>query len=301
MNYIDQEQNKEDKLKLLAAQRQLYTDSKKLQLISVIISIPIVIILSGLVAIFPKLAAYAALYGTIATILEAVFLSRLQKNTQEKAARIQQVFDCEVLKFDWNSLNCGNKIEPETVINYSEKYKHRDPNYDSIKNWYPISIRQLAIEQARIICQRSNVWWDANLRRRYSNWVLFVLGMLVAIVLLMSLIGGLTLEKFVLAVVVPLTPAFVFGLRQCIDHRDSADRLDRLRESADAVIQEVIDQRLTPQDIQKESYSLQMQIYENRRYNPLIFDWIYSRLRDKNEEQMNKGAESLIQELTQSP
>ncbi|MBE9014793.1 hypothetical protein IQ272_01225 [Chroococcidiopsidales cyanobacterium LEGE 13417] len=46
---------------------------------------------------------------------------------------------------------------------------------------------------------------------------------------------------------------------------------------------------------------MQTQIYENRRRSPLIFNWLYSRLRCEDEEQMNKGAESLVQELSQNP
>ena len=121
------------------------------------------------------------------------------------------------------------------------------------------------------------------------------------IVFLIGLIGGLTLEKFLLAVLAPLTPAFVFGLRQYIEHNEAANRLDRLRENAEALLQEVINGRFTPQDLERESYSLQAQIYDNRRRSPLIFDWLYSRLRRKDEEQMNKGAEAIIQELSQSP
>jgi hypothetical protein len=55
MNNICQQQNTERELELLAAQRQLYSDAKNLQIISVIIGVPIVITWSILVAIFPSL------------------------------------------------------------------------------------------------------------------------------------------------------------------------------------------------------------------------------------------------------
>jgi Flp pilus assembly protein TadB len=263
--------------------------------------VPIVIAWSVLVALFPSLAVYAALWGIIATFLELLVFSRLQKSTQEKAAKIQQMFDCEVLQFNWASLNCGVRVEPETIIDASNKYKRKNLNFTKLQNWYPIIVGQLPIQQARIICQRSNVWWDAQLRRRYSKWIIIILVSLTIIVLLISLIGGLTLEKFLLAVLVPLIPAFVFGLRQYTEHNEAATRLDRLRENAEVLVQEVISGRYTPQDLERESYSLQTQIYDNRRRSPLILDWLYLRLRNKDEEQMNKGAESLVQELTQNP
>jgi hypothetical protein len=47
-------------------------------------------------------------------------------------------------------------------------------------------------------------------------------------------------ENLLLAILDPLTPAFVFGLRQYIEHKEAANRLDRLRENAEALLQEVI-------------------------------------------------------------
>ncbi len=301
MNNIPQEQNTQRQLDKLAAQRQLYSDAKALQIISVVISVPLVIAWSILVAIFPRMAVYAGLWGISVTFLELLIFSRLQNSSQEKAAKIQQLFDCEVLEFNWLNLNCGIRIDPETIIDASTRFKCKDPNYSTLKNWYAVSVGKLPIYQARIICQRSNIWWDAQLRRRYSKWVISILVTLSIIVFLIGLIGGLTLEKFLLAVLAPLTPAFVFWLRQYIEHNEAANRLDRLRENAEALLQEVINGRFTPQDLERESYSLQAQIYDNRRRSPLIFDWLYSRLRRKDEEQMNKGAEAIIQELSQSP
>ena len=302
MNNIPQEQNLQRRLELLAAQRQLYSDAKNLQIISVIISVPVVIAWSILVALFPTLAVYAALWGIIATFLELLVFSRLQKSTQEKAAKIQQIFDCEVLQFNWASLNCGVRVERETIIDASNRYKRKNLNFiQQLQDWYPISVGQLPIHQARIICQRSNVWWDAQLRRSYSKWIIIILLSLTVIVSLIGLIGGLTFEKFLLAILVPLIPAFVFGLRQYTEHNEAATRLDRLRENAEVLFEQVISRRYTTQDLERESYSLQTQIYDNRRRSPLILDWLYSRLRNKDEEQMNKGAESLVQELTQNP
>ena len=300
MNDIPQRQNTQHRLDLLAAQRQLYSDAKNLQMISVVISVPVVIGWSILVALFPLMAVYSGLWGITVTFLELLVFSRLQKSTQEKAAKIQQIFDCEVLQFNWESLNCGIRIEPETIVDASDRFKRGNPNCFSLQDWYPISVGQLPIAQARIICQRSNVWWDSQLRRRYSRWIIVTLVALTITVLLIGLIGGLTLDKFLIAVLAPLIPAFVFGLRQYTEHNEAAARLDRLRESAEALVREVVNKRLTLQDLERESYSLQTQIYDNRRRSPLIFDHLYSRLRRKDEGQMNKGAESLVQELTQN-
>lgn len=300
MNNIPQEQNAQDKLEMLAAQRQLYSDAKNLYTISVVIAVPVVIGWSILVAVIPELAVYAALWGIIATLLEIVVLSPLRNSKQEKAAKIQQIFDCQVLEFNWKSLNCGIKVEPELIVETSNRYKRKHKSFSVLENWYPVSVGQLPLHLARIICQRSNVWWDAKLRRRYSKLILAILIILTIIILLIGLVGGFTVEKLVLAVLAPLLPTFVLGLRQYKEHNQAASRLDRLRENAQIIVNKVAGKNMSQQEIETESYSLQTEIYDNRRRSPLIFDWIYSRLKRKDEEQMNKGAEILVKELTES-
>ena len=301
MNNICQQQNTERGLKLLAAQRQLYSDAKRIQIISIVIGVPVVIAWSILGAVFPSFVVYAALWGIIATFLDLLVFSRLQKSVQEKAAKIQQIFDCEVLEFEWAKLNCGIRVEPETIIDAHNRYKRKNPNLSGLQDWYPIRVCQLPIHQARIVCQRSNIWWDANLRRRYSNWIIVFFIILTIIIFLISLVGGLSLDKFLLAVIAPLTPAFILGLRQYTEHHQAAARLDRLQENAENLLDKIINKKITEQDIEIESYSLQVEIYENRRRSPSILDWFYSLLRRKHEEQMNKGAEFLVKELMQNP
>jgi SMODS-associating 4TM effector domain len=301
MNNIPQDQNILSRLNLLAAQRQLYSDAKIIQAISVIVCIPLAVVSSIIVAMLPKYTVYAALWGILATFLDLLFLSRLQKSTQEKAAKIQQCFDCEVLQLNWAKSNCGMEIDPETIHDASIRFLGKNKNYSALEDWYPISVGKLPIHQARIICQRANVWWDAQLRRRYSRQVITILALLTTIIFLIGLIGGLTIEKFVLAILAPLVPAFVSGLRQCVENGEAATKLDRLRENTEILVRETIDGKSTPQDLESKSYDLQGQIYENRRRSPLIFNWIYSLLKRKDEENMNIGAEYWVEKLIKNP
>jgi membrane protease YdiL (CAAX protease family) len=301
MNTIPQDQNTPSRLKLLAAQRQLYSEAKKLNMLSIITSVLFAVVWSILVAILPGCAAYAALWGILVTLLDLLLLSRIQKSTQEKAAKIQQYFDCEVLQLTWGKSNCGIKIDPETINNASNRYIAKNKNYSALENWYSISVGKLPIYQARIICQRANAQWDEQLRRRYSSWIIVTLSLLIAIVFSVGLIGGLTIEKLILAVIAPLLPAFVFGLRQYIENHDAAIKLDRMRETAQILIEETIDGKHTQQELENRSYDLQAQIYDNRRRNPLIFEWLYSRQKHKDEETMNNSDEYWVEQLTKTP
>ena len=300
MNTITQEQLKPKQLDRLAAQIQLYSDAKRLQLIYAILSVPAVVIWSILVVIFPNLKIWSAIWGISVTFLGLTIFNPRQKRLQQKAATVQQMFDCCVLQMDWNLLNSGKRVDPELICKKSGEYKHNHPDISNLKDWYPISVGQLPLHYGRLICQRTNCWWDAQLRRRYVNWVEVVTILLSIFVFLVGFINGLTLEKFFIAVFLPLTPMLIFGFNQCRDNNDAASRLNSLKNEAESYWRQAINQKLTPQEIERLSYQLQDSIYNNRCSNPLIFDWIYNLIRNENEEQMNRGAEELIDELQSS-
>lgn len=301
MNTIPQEQVTPKQLDRLAAQRQLYSDAKRIQALLISLSVPCVIVLALIAAIFPKLQVYVASWGMLITILDIVVFTPQQKSLQEKAAKIQQIFDCDVLQMDWSKLNSGNRPDPEAIVGASSKHKRIDPNYSKLQNWYPVSVGQLQIHLARLICQRANCWWDAELRRRYVALVIAIIVGLTVIVSLIGLIGGFTLEKLLLVVLAPLIPVVVLGIRQYIEHTEAATRLDRLKERSVELWNQAIRGKLTPQEVTEESYKLQNEIYDNRRRNPLILNWIYSRLQREQEIQMNRGAEELVEEALGNP
>lgn len=301
MNTIPQEQLIQKQIERLAAQRQIYSDAKRIQGVLIILSVPCVIVLTSLAAIFLQLRVYVAFWGIFVTILDIAIFTPRQKSLQEKAAKIQQLFDCDVMQMDWSKLNTGNRPEPEAIVEASSRHKNIDPTFSKLQNWYPVSVGQLPIHLARLICQRCNCWWDAQLRRRYAVLGLITIVGLTVIVFLVGLIGGLTLEKFFLVVLAPLIPAVVLGIRQHIEHTEAASRLDKLKERSEGLWNQAIKRRLTPQEVTEESYKLQNEIYDNRRRNPLIFNWIYRRLRKQQEEQMNRGAEELIEEALRNP
>lgn len=300
MNSIVPKQSEDDQLILLAAQRQLYSDAKTIQLINIILSIPVVVILSVLVLKFSDLAVVSGFYGYIVAFLGLVFFNPRQKKLQEQAAKIQQRFDCYVLQMDCSKFNIENRRDPELIYRKNKKYLRNHQNHSHLKNWYPICVAEVPIEYARLICQRTNCWWDAQLRRRYVKWVLGIMIILSVFIFVIGFINGLTLEKLLLVVLLPLAPILLFGTQQYLDNKEAAYRLDNLKQLADSYWEQAINQQLSSDEITQLSYRLQDNIYDNRSNNPLIFNKIYNRLRDEDEEQMNKVAEVLVAEYKSS-
>jgi len=300
-NSIPEKQNQPKQLERLGAFSQLYLQAKRLLTINTLLSVPLVIVWAFVVATMPGLQIYSALWGILIALLGIFYLTPAQKQLQVQAAKVQQLLDCDLFELDWQDFhNIGAPPQPETIYAANRKYQRRHPSYDKLKDWYPPSVGELPLSLARLVCQRTNCWWDADLRRRYAGWVITLLAVLSVGVLLIGFIGGLTIEKFFLAVVAPLFPALVLGITQYRDHMQAAANLDALKDKVNDIWSRALRNYETPDTLYRYSVQLQDAIFNNRSTSPLIFNWFYQRLRDENQESMNKGAETLVAEAKQS-
>ncbi|NEQ29575.1 MAG: hypothetical protein F6K04_01030 [Leptolyngbya sp. SIO4C5] len=300
MNTIPEQQNEVHQLERLGAFSQLYVQAKRMLSLNFVLSVPLMLAWVLLVAVWPSLEVYAALWGIAVTLLSLLVITPYQKNLQTTAAKVQQVFDCELFQFNWNDFNIGAPPNPEIIIRANQQYLKREKNYDRLEDWYPTAIKPLSLELARLVCQRTNCWWDADLRRRYSGWVIALLSLLTIGVLLIGFIGGLTLQKFLLTVVAPLFPALILGISQYRENMKAAETLDRLREKVRDIWSSALYANKTPQQIYEASVRLQDAIFDNRANSPLIFNWFYQLLRTGNQELMNKSAEVLVKEALEA-
>jgi hypothetical protein len=299
-NSIPKDQNTERQLTRLAAQRYLYSKAKQISIAQILLIIPIAIAWSLVIALFPNLKVWAAFYGLSIAIIDAAFIDNFQKSLKIQAAKIQELFDCDVLHLDWHSLKIGSKPNAESVNELSNKFKSNDPGFATLKNWYPQVVEHLPLYMARLICQRANCWWDSNLRRRYCFLSAFILILASISVFIIGLVGGMNMEKFILAVLAPLSPAILLGIREYKKQNDAAARLDELKNYVEELWAKALRDEITPEQIERESRDLQDIIYDCRSNNPLIYDRIYRYLFNAQEEQMNKGAEELVEEYQKS-
>ena len=199
----------------------------------------------------------------------------------------------EVRSKPWNNIKTGNWPDAELVKEQSDKHRKRAPEMPPLENWYAPVVGELSWDLARIVCQRSNCWWESKQRRRYTVWIV---GGLVAVgvaALGLGLVGGLTVEKLFLAIIAPLMPAVILGVRQWTEHSEAATRLDKLKEHAERLWADAFN-HLNSTELLSKSRALQDEIFESRKRSPLVFDWIFRRLRNEYEAQMNHGAQELV-------
>lgn len=300
VNSISEKQNEISQIECLAAQRSLYSKSKTILFIEIILAVPIVVLLSLISAIFPEILPWFALYGLIITTINYLILESIQKNYKKKAAQIQELFDCKVLELEWPFWKIPHRPDPEDIVSEVANYRKTHSDLGSLYNWYPSAIERLPLHKARIVCQRTNVWYNSTLHHRYSKVIFIIFVFFCILILCIGQLQGLNLEKIILGVVIPLSPALYWSIREIRSQRDAISDLDRLKDYAETLIDEIKKGELTPQIAAKKSRFFQDEIYENRKNNPLILDIIYNLLREKHEMLMNKGAEDLVEELVKT-
>lgn len=299
INKIPETQLEPTQLKRLAAQRQLYSNAKVIQAVQIGLCALGPPILAVLVVFFSLPPVYAACCAIIVTLLDSLWFTLWQRSLKKKAARIQELFDCAVLELPRQELLTSASLEIETVERYSSKYKRKAHDDSDLENWYSKKVGKVPLHLGRFICQRSNCQWTAELQRRYANLVLVVLSIMQVFTLCLGLIANLTLAKFILAIVVPLMPTFIRGIRQYIAHRQYALQLDELKQYVETLWNKALSDA-NPDELIRDSRTLQDQIYNHRRTSPLIFDWVYRFLKKEDEEVMNKAANVLVTEALRS-
>jgi len=288
-------QNSDKQLRHLAAQRQLYATSKKIFGLQVIIGGPIAVAGAVLVLCQPDFKVYFASWGVIVILCDLFWLAPWQDSLRNSAAQIQEAFDCEVLQLKWNELKAGKQPDPELVNSQSIKYEKWKNEMPTLKDWYSQKVDELPLHVGRVICQRSNCWWDSAQRRQYANWLVGAVAMIFFVICSLALIIDASLESLLLKGVLPLAPTLLFAIRQFTEQRKAADRLNKLKEHCDTIWKMALS-GASKQKITEMSRNLQDEIFANRSKTPPILDFIFKRLRNEYETNMNHAAEHYVAE-----
>jgi hypothetical protein len=297
MSTIPERQNEPALLEKLAAQRRLYSDAKSILATEIILSVPAVIVWSFLILPWPELKVWAAAWGIAISLADVTLLAPWQKKIKERAAKIQEAFDCEVLEIPWNRPKAGNPTDAESIFSASKRYRRHDPEYSQLKNWYATDINRVPNHFARLICQRASLRWDGEQRRQYSIGVLVLLLLLGTLLFIVNLLASAALKDLILSGVVPLMPAIILGIRQFAENREAAERIDHIKQEIETLWNSALSGTTDAGTLSQRCRELQDDIYDHRRQSPLIFDWVYNRLRASQEEEMARGSEALAEQV----
>jgi hypothetical protein len=289
---IVEKQNSPEMLICLAAQRQLYSTAKTLFLWQLILSTVLVIILS-ILSLYIDISWILAAYVFLIAIIDIIFISPQIKRQKEEAAGIQEIFDTTVLDITWNDLLVGDKPSNEEIYRYSEKYRKKYLDFESLKNWYSHSVSKINSNAAKIVCQRSNCVYDYSIRESFSKAVLVVLLITLLLLLGVGFIKGLTLQNFFL-IAFPFLPAIMLFVRTVKENNLSKEALDNLKKTAESIWNKILLGKEI--NLNRKSRAFQDKIYLNRKNSPLIFDWYYYKKRNQLEKEMKFSVDQLVRE-----
>lgn len=292
---IPEKQNGTDAQKLLKARQQLWHQAQRTMILQIVFTVVVPIVLALAALLYPVIRPYGATFALFIAVVDASLLDRAYRGLMKRAAKASEQFDCTVLELPWNDFLVGGKLDPETIHEEATSYERRTSD-NALKDWYSPAAAALPDHLSRIVCQRTNLWYDAKLRTAYSNSIPTALCMICAALAFAGLLVNLTLSDFVLTVLAPMAPLVLWSVREYFRQRDAAAGQDSLKASAEAFWKAASYSQITSADATKKSREFQDAIFNRRASSPLLPPGIYWTYRSRLEEQMNVGAEALIAE-----
>lgn len=296
-NTIPADQNAEQGQTLLKARQQCFSWATRLQIAQIVFTVLVPMIAAAAAIIWPTSRPFVATIALFVLLIDTVVLDRLQKEHIKDAAKHAEEFDCFVLKLPWNDFLCGPKHPPEKTARAATAYPGDPQSLLRVKDWYPVVVGDAPIEYARLACQRSNLWYDAELRGRYSNLVLMLPTIVFVVFLTVGIAGNLRLADIVLSIAVPATPILIWSFRERFRHADTARSQQSLMSTAEGLWEDMKTSGFEPSTLLSRSREFQDAIFQARRSSPLIFPFIYKFFRASMEKEMNFGAAERLQEL----
>lgn len=281
----------ENKL-LLRARERNYRAAKLTQGIIVALSVvlPIIGVLVG--PSYPEVWPYVALAGLVLLVLETALIDRMQKDRLKRGAKLQEQFDTDVFELPWNNFVVGSYVEPEDVRALSAKplSAAREGHFD---NWYEPCVSQIPLHLARLVCQRTNISYDERLRKKYGGMLLFLTVIFGVGLLFVGLAMGLKFSDLVMTLFVPFMPVLTWAMEEQQQHANTATALKNLSTEWGKIWSRAL-AGASEAEVTRDSRCLQDAIYQHRERSPLVFDWVYYRLRAANEDEARHATEDLV-------
>lgn len=274
-------------LRLLLAQRKLYGVAKCWVAVRWFGMLVIGLAAPLLSVLNPNLAVWAGAAAGLWIFLGRTCIVLAQQSNAAKAAAVQEQFDFYVFAMP--------RGVDRSTLPLAEEISRLAGNDDQIEAlaareklfaWYPIRTRDTGIV-AVAIAQRANAAYSDRLLRTTAVVWAAVTTAWVILLIVASVVSGLTLMEFMCGILLPVLPAFLDVVEFVTSiWRSSGDRKDLAR---------AIEERLRSSDGPETSELLEWQarLYDMRRSTPAVPDAIYKITRNKNESAMHSAARQL--------
>lgn len=275
-NGIAVRQNEEKAIAMLAAQRQLYNDAKKLGTISIVLSVWLPFAMALILLFLPEESTCKNV-SYILAIVSMLFSFVVDKHINDKkklAAFIQQKFDVYVYNMPWDERIFGKqKNVNQDIVTYSKQIIENSDKKERLYNWYTPTVDNRDLLTSILLCQRENLSWDVGLRKRYRLSSIIMIVFLCSLVIVMGLWQNESIAMLLwrFAFIVPMLE-WLFDTVKTLNK--DMERLKELDEIINNDVSKTMDEL---QDIQK-------MIFEHRKECYAIPNVIYQIFKDNDED-----------------
>lgn len=282
-------QNDEEIITLLAAQRVMYRRAKSYAAARASVSTALAIVSIPAALAYPPARVWIAAGAAFWTIVSKFALQDMEKSLVRDAATIQEQVDCQVLGIPWNKTLVGDRVDPEVAADWARKIP--EDERIGLKDWYSFVDGLKPIHQT-LIAQRSNLVWDFRQRIHFSRFLtgssifLFVSLMVIAIAMKLSLLD------YLLVFFIPSLSAIVTGIDSGRAHREIATTKQRIS----IKIRNVFDQPHLeiPPSLPRE---IQDQMFILRNKTPMTPERLYKAFKPRFETQSLEAAHDLAKRV----
>jgi hypothetical protein len=280
-------QNQPDMIRYLAAQRQLYDEEKRCKVgVYVLMAVSSLSIMAVVgLGFWPVTDPQIALLAFILAIMELGILHVIG-HKRDDAARIQELFDCELLQLEWNDIlvdRPDSLLIQGAVDRFNKKPNHREAEA-KLRDWYSRDFApDTSLVQARLSCQKSNLYWDKDIRNEWKTVLIISLALVVVLTLILSEFLHWTIIDYFKGPFLLIVPLVVIVFKEILDQGLAYKRIDELERKADYLLQEIKHTDIDEADIIEKSRQLQDEIYNHRKMDSTIPNFIYDRVRKRRE------------------
>ena len=295
-NTIPQAQVSDRALQQLRARQAVYASATRIQVVQLLVTVafPVVAAIVGLY--FQAARPYVAAGSIGASLFDVAVFDRAQRGLLERAAKIAEQFDVEVLQIPWNAFVAGKRLDPEVIHEAAGRWVGAE-KLAKLRNWYPEAVGRAPLPLARIICQRTNLWYDSSLRQAYGTLIVWFAVMVTVGLVVAALALDLRFLELVTTAIVPASPVLIWAIRERFRQKDTADAQERLKGEAESFWDQVKENGCDDSDCAVRSREFQNSIYVRRVSSPMILPFIYSLRRNRMEAGMKVGAEEMLTDV----
>lgn len=259
-------QNSEKNKRLLAAQRQTYTDAKRVDFANACacLLVPLGVTVAQ---VFLSVPTAALVLIWVATVAAGIYLPKRSERLVEEAAAMQQRFDSAVFGIKFGNVSRDDAMVTSRARRYYEHHGGDDDD-QGLDDWYSVEIEGMRAGDAIARCQRQNAEWTMRQLKRSVGIEIYIAFLAAAVLSALIVLSGVDI----------LNLSFLSSIAEWTAHRvvgglQSARKLEVLENALSSY-------RLSSRD---DIMRTQDKIFEYRKAPYLVPDWLYGLFKEHDE------------------